>query len=317
MKDNFKNIPIALSAISLGFMGLGTAFVGFNILWVRHIAVLFSVICLGLIFLKYAMHPKVVLEEMKHPVLGSVYPTVCMTLMVIAVYFNDFNHVIGKGTWVFAIVLHFIISIFFFREMFKEFKLDKMIPGWFIPSVGIGVGAVTSGPMNMPLLSDIVFYYALAMFAIITPIMIYRLKKHSKLQGPAKSTIMIFTAPASVCLAGCLATSNMENQILVSILAILTYISIIYSYVLLPQLIREKSLPHLAPLTFPLSIGVIASQRYVKYLGNKNSNLQGICEILLYVQCVVATLVIGYVVIKAICLLFSKFKTVDDKRLSV
>lgn len=43
-KSDFENIPIAIAGISLGFMSISTALVEFDVLWVRHLAVIFSTI---------------------------------------------------------------------------------------------------------------------------------------------------------------------------------------------------------------------------------------------------------------------------------
>ena len=308
-KEKFAEIPIALGAVSLGFMSISTALVDFGISWLRHVAVIFSVICIALIVAKLVLHPKKVVNEIKNPLLGSIYPTVFMTLMVISVYVVQYSQPAAQVLWLFALISHFLLSIVFFVERFKNFKMIDMIPSWFVPTVGIGVAAVTSKPIGLPNIANIVFYYSVALFVIVGSMMVYRVFFMEKLEGPKKATLMIMAAPASICLASYIAISQAPNKTFVVILAVLAYVSIIGTYTLLPNLIKAKMLPALAPLTFPLAIGVIACQRYVKYLGKIGSPLHGVANAFVYVQVIIAVLVIAYVVYQAIQMLIKTFNT--------
>lgn len=306
-KEKIAEIPIALGAVALGFMSISTALVEFDISWVRHVAVIYSVICIALLLMKSVMHPQKVANEIKNPLLGSIYPTIFMTLMVISVYIAQYSQVSAQVLWVFALVSHFLLSLIFFTERFKNFKIVDIIPSWFVPTVGIGVAAVTSKPIGLPSIANIVFYYTVALFIVVGPIIIYRVFFMEKLEGPKKATLMIMAAPANICLASYIAISNEPNKAFITVLAILSYASTIGVFILIPKLIKGKVLPVLAPLTFPLAIGVIASQRYVKYLGKIESPLQALFNSLVYVQVIVSVLVIGYVVYRAIGLLIKIF----------
>lgn len=306
VKSKFEDIPVAIAGISLGFMSISTALLEFNITWVRHLAVVFSVLCIGFLLIKLILHPNKVINEMKHPMVGSIYPTIFMTLMLIAVYLVEINPSIARGLWLGATVLHFITFVMFAICMIKDFKMENMIPSWFIPTVGIGLAVVTSKPMNMPGISRVLFYYSLLAFILMFPIMIYRLVSMEKLVGPKLPTLMIMVAPANICLAAYFAIADKPNAIFVSILAGISYMSLFYGYTILPKLIKLPFSPGLAPLTFPLGISVVASQRYVKYLGKTASPLEGVVRLFLYVQVIIAILVIGYIVVKTTGFLFKK-----------
>lgn len=314
-KNTFEKMPIALAAISLGFMSISTALVDLGISWLRPIAVLFSVVCLFLILVKVIKYPKTVRNELQHPLLGSIYPTIFMTLMVIAVYVVQFSKPAAQILWLFAIISHFLISAVFFIERFKNFKLIDLIPSWFIPTVGMGVASVTSKPMALPQVANIVFYYSLILFVVVGLLMLYRIFAMEKLEGPKRPTLMIMSAPANICLASYIAISESPNKALISALAVVGYITIVWTYLLLPKLIKAKALPALAPLTFPLAIGVIACQRYVKYLGKIGSPLQGMLNAFVYVQIVIALVVILYVVYKSIAFLIESFSNKEELKL--
>lgn len=310
-KSDFENIPIAIAGISLGFMSISTALVEFNVLWVRHLAVIFSTISILMLITKAILHPKKVWSELKNPLAGSIYPTISMTMMLIAVYIVQFNLQLAKILWISAIILHFIIFIIFTINMLKDFRITNMLPSWFISTVGIGLAAVTSKPMEMPYLSKVIFYYSLILFIVLGVIITYRVLFMDKLEGNKKFTLMIMTAPANICLAGYLAVYEEPNVMLLKLLAFLGYLSIICSFILLPKLIKTPFTLSLAPLTFPLGIGVTAAQRYIKYLGNTGSGLEILLRYLLYVQVIVAVVVIGYIIVKTIHVLVKDFILVE------
>ncbi|CEN31068.1 C4-dicarboxylate transporter/malic acid transport protein [[Clostridium] sordellii] len=311
-KSDFQNIPIAIAGISLGFMSISTALVEFNIFWVRHLAVIFSSISILILLMKTFLHPKQVWKELKNPLAGSIYPTISMTIMLIAVYIVKLNLQFAKVLWIGATILHLVIFIMFTVHMLRNFKITNMLPSWFISTVGIGLAAVTSKPMEMTYLSRAIFYYSLILFIVLGIIMTYRLIFMEKLEGNKKFTLMIMTAPANICLAGYLAVYEKPNIVLLQILALLGYASIIYSFILLPRLINTKFTLALAPLTFPLGIGVTAAQRYIKYLNSIGSGIEEILRYILYIQVIVSVAVIGYIVIKTIDLFVKEFILIEN-----
>lgn len=316
VKSNFEDMPVAIAGIALGFMSISTALLEFNVTWVRHIAVIFSILCIGFLLIKLILHPNKVMNEIKHPMAGSIYPTIFMTLMLVAVYLVEINPSIASSLWLGATILHFLTFIMFAVYMIKDFKMENIIPSWFIPTVGIGLAAVTSKPMNMPGISKVLFYYSLIAFIVLFPIMIYRLLSMEKLTGPKVPTLMIMVAPANICLAAYFAIADKPNAMFVSILAAVSYVSLLYGYTILPKLIKLPYSPGLAPLTFPLGISVVASQRYAKYLGKVGSPLESIVRAFLYVQVIIAILVIGYIVIKTVEFLYKKFNTNKSKNVN-
>lgn len=306
-KNKFENLPIALAGISLGFMSIATSLTEFNIIWVRHIAVLFSVLCLLFLLIKLCLYPKKVFYEIKNPTIGAIYPTVFMTLMLISVYLVKINLEIARTLWLISIILHFIIFIIFGINMIKDFNIKNMIPSWFIPTIGIGLAAVTSKPMNMPNISKLIFYYSLVWFIILFPIMIYRILFKEKINGVKEFTLMIMLAPSNICLAGYFAVSDKPNFIFITILASISYIALIYGYAILPKFIKQAFTPACAPITFPLGISVVASQRFVNYMGKIGNPLEYIFKLVLYMQVTISLIVILYVVIKTVGFILKSF----------
>lgn len=300
-KQNIINIPVSIAGISLGFLTIATVWELLGFTYIRHFAVVFASISICLLLLKLILNHKKVISELENPVTGSLYFTTTMTLMAISNYLSNYNLVIAKFIWLTAIVLHIMMFVTFIIFMKKDFKFKKVLPSWFVPAVGICVSVVTGKPMGFDSLTKIIFYYSFTWLLILLPIIIYRVKFYKpEIPMQAKMTLAIFAAPSNLCLAGYLGVFDPSNIILM-VLVPISYMFTLYVYSVLPKLLAESFTLGFAPLTFPLAIGVVATQRYITYLSHIGSTKWiGILTQIFFMQLIIATLVIGYIVYKTL-----------------
>lgn len=309
-KHDFGNIPVAITGISLGFITLGNLWGDFGALWIRAFANLFAAAAVTLMLIKICLHPKKSYEEMQHNLIGSFYPTIAMTLMVFSGFVaRIFGKHMGQFVWLFAIVLFIILAGLFIFAQTHNFHWRHVVPSWFIPTVGIGVAAVSSPAVEMTYVSRSIFYVAFGLYIVMLLAFLYRIARHGKVEEDKRVTLAIIAAPASVCLAGYLAAFSHPKPIFLIILVPLALLSTSYVYTLLPQLLRIPFHPGLAPLTFPLAVGSVAIQRFAKYLDRIDSIWATLFNQLFYIEFFVATLVIGYIVYKLLNLLCHKLHT--------
>ena len=297
-KDIYKNTPIAVSGISLALMSITTAWVGLGSDFFRHFGVFFTCIAIGLLLIKTILHPKDVFNEVKHPFVGSFYPTIAMTLMVVSTYIVQYNKTSAELLWLFGIILHVLLDLIFLFARFKDFKFEYIVPSWYVLTVGLGVGAVTGKAIGFIILSKFTFYYALIWYLILLPIMIYRILIVKNIPKTKETSLMIMGAPANICLAGYIGVFENYNMSLIKFILVLAVLNMLYDYIILPKLLRLKFSPALAPLTFPLCIGAVAMQRYYNLIKDTNSIWSYIVKEAYFFQLLVATLVTGYVVYK-------------------
>lgn len=295
-KDIYKNIPIAASGVSLALMSITTAWVGLGSTFFRHFGVLFSIVSIGLLLTKALLHPKVIISELKHPFIGSFYPTIAMTLMVISTYIVEYSKHTAQALWLFAICLHIVLDLIFFITRIKDFKFEDVVPSWYILTVGLGVGAVTGKPIGFISIAKFTFYYAFIWYLVLLPVMLYRVFKIKNIPKAKETSLMIIGAPANICLAGYLGVFDIKSPLLINFILILAVFNMAYDYFILPRLLRLKFSPALAPLTFPLCIGAVAMQRYYNYLLDTNSPFVGFVREIYFIQLLVATLITGYIV---------------------
>lgn len=300
-KQSIINFPVATSGISLGFLTIATAWESLGFPYIRHFAFVFASISICLLLLKLIFDHKKVIRELKDPVTGGLYFTATMTLMTISNYLSNYNLIIAKFIWLTAIILHIIMFITFILFMKKDFEFKKILPSCFVPTVGICVGVVAGNPMGFDSLMKIIFYYSFTWLLILLPILIYRVKFYkAEIPPQAKMTLAIFAAPSNMCLAGYLGVFE-PSIIILLVLVPISYMLTLYVYNLLPKLLIRPFTLGFAPLTFSLAIGVVATQRYIAYLSHIGSTKWiGILTQIFFIQLIIATLVIGYVVYKTL-----------------
>lgn len=146
--SKLRNLPVAVSGLALGTAGLGNILASEVTPSLRYICAMIALLILLMVAIKKLSHPKVLWNEISHPVAGSFIPAFDMALMVIASIVVKHNQAIGKGMWYLAILFHLFFAISFLYHRYKDFDLNHMLPSWFVPPVGIIVACVTGEAMH-------------------------------------------------------------------------------------------------------------------------------------------------------------------------
>ena len=266
--NKLENYPIGICGTSLGLITIGSAWQLNNIKFFKPVAIIFSIIALALMFLRIVKFPKKILEELKHPVLGSFYPTIDMALMLIAAYFLDVAPKIAETVWLLCVAVHFILFIVFSIFRFKNFKLEDMVPSWFVIWIGVVVACVTSPGMGHDNLARLLFYFGFVLYIITWPIMLYRVYNHKAIEEHKLPTIGVMAAPASLCIVGYTSVFTVINPVILWVLVIISFINLIIVYSYIIGFIKKGFAPTYAALTFPLAISVMAAYKVSKYLGS-------------------------------------------------
>ncbi|MGL6063965.1 MAG: TDT family transporter [Fusobacteriaceae bacterium] len=272
LKNYFKYLPVALTGLALGVSGVsGAVAVVFNpkALYIGNVI---SLMLLFPIIIKNILHFDIFKEELKHPTLGSFIPTLDMALMNFSVVLYGFSAVLGKGLWLFCIVLHLIFGVSFIYHRFRSWDIKHMVPSWFVPPIGIVVASVNSSVMNMPQLSQMIFYIGFVFYILMLPMMLYRVIFVEKIDDARLPTFAIMAAPPNLCLAGYLVAFKTPNPSMVGFLFPLAIFMTGLLYISIVKIIKLKFTPVYASFTFPLAIGSTAILKYSKYIGSIDEN---------------------------------------------
>lgn len=257
MNELLKKYPVPASGLMLGLAAAGNLLQTYGNLY-RNIFGIISSILLVLMLVKILMQPKSVAESLRTPVIGSVFPTFSMSIMILSTYLKPYASSAAYIMWAVGFVMHIILILWFTKKFVFHFKIKQVFPSWFIVYVGIVVASVTGPSYNMVIAGQLAFWFGLATYLILLPVIIYRVFRTKEIPEQALPTIAIFSAPASLLLAGYMNSFQVKSMLLVWFLVSLSLIMYAIVLIMLPKLLRLKFYPSYSSFTFPLIISGIA-----------------------------------------------------------
>ncbi|WP_348943698.1 TDT family transporter [Chitinibacter sp. FCG-7] len=263
LSQQLRQLPTALGGLALGIGGLGMCLDSALQAQgrIETATMLLSALLLLLLCGRFALHFDTLKTDLKHPVVGSVAPTFAMALMVVSHGIALYLLTCGLLVWLAAIGVHVFFLVKFIRYRRRDFSLQHMVPSWFVPPVGIAVAAVTwsgeAGSWSHGI-AWACMAFALACYALMMPLMFYRLIFRDTIPRGAQPTIAILAAPASLTLAAYLRVAITPQPLLVIVMLGLAITMTLIVYAAFIHLLRLPFSPGYAALTFPMAIGATA-----------------------------------------------------------
>ena len=265
----FRYVPTAQAALALAFTGIGLAWSLFlpdsaNI--IRGVCAFIGVCLLIPVILKYVFNPQLFIQDLRHPLDGSLMAPMTMTLLVLSDYLSSIHVEIARLLWYPALFLHFIMLVLFFSFQFQKFRLINLYPSWFLYPVG-----AISGTLAGPQLGHTDFALAMTEICITTyfimlPVVLYRLCFSGRLPRPARPTLAIMAAPVNLSLTAYLLNVEQPDPILTGALAGVGITMTILVYLCYFDLLKQKFQPSLAAVTFPSVISAVAIDHLTTWL---------------------------------------------------
>lgn len=256
MQDFIKRVPIPTSGLALGLAALGNLLQP-NTDEIRIICGLLATALIALVALKSLMYPHMLREDMHNPVLASVSATFMMTLMQLSCYIAPTSQTLGAILWLLAVSAHLTLMICFSIRFFRNLKLDQVFPTYFICYVGIIVASVTSPQFGFEPFAYALFWFGFACFIPLFILITIRYVKHPVPEA-TRPLFCIYSAPASLSIAGYLAVEPNPNLLFVACLLIAAQVLFIIVLVKLPKFLSLGFYPSFAAMTFPFVITATA-----------------------------------------------------------
>lgn len=283
--------PTPFAGVSLGVIGI-SAFWG-----AIDIGAIIAACLLLPIIIKFISHPKLLVQDLKHPTVGSVIPTMAMSMMLMSQAIRLFLPITAITLWLIAVILHIIFFSVFTYHRLRDWKIDHVVPSWFVPPIGIVVACLTVPTQSLTPLAHILLYFGIISYTIMLPLVIYRLSLGSKIEDARKPTLAILAAPASLTLAGYFAIVASPNMLLVLILFSIAIVMTISVYIMLFHMLRLSFSPAFAAFTFPLAISATAMMKMSQWTITQVSlyHYAKYFHAIALIEGVLATLVISYV----------------------
>ncbi|MGL5521881.1 MAG: hypothetical protein ACRDAW_01250 [Metamycoplasmataceae bacterium] len=245
--------------------------------------------------------------------------------------------IIGAIIWYIAVLGHFVIlsSFLYFVVRKHKVKEEPIYASWFIPPVGIIVSClvVPFFPTQLipTILFQIIWFFGFSLYLIAFPLITFKLLFNKNKQEWTLPSIGIFAAPANLSLSGFVSCfigikdgSNQYTPLLnyydmtfvYNIIIVLTFLAITSTfvvYLILPKILLMKFNPTFASLTFPLAVGATSTSLVTKVIFSAMGQnpyliqLHLTISIISYIELIMATLIISYVLVRYLMLLYSIF----------
>lgn len=258
-----RHLPTPLAGLALGIGGLGMCLDAVLRAQgrIETVSAALALLLLLALCVRVALHPDTLKADLKHPVVGSVAPTFAMALMVVSHGISLYWPQLGSAVWLLAIAIHVYFLVAFIRYRRRDFSLHHMVPSWFVPPVGIAVAAVAWTGEFGSFTHGVAWAcmaFALLCYAVMMPLMFYRIMFRESIPVGAQPTIAILAAPASLTLAAYLRVSPTPYPLLVIIMLGLAITMTLIVYGAFIHLLRLPFSPGYAAFTFPMAIGATA-----------------------------------------------------------
>ena len=292
--------PTPMAGLALGIASLGWCWENVIPLngYGQWLSAAVASVLLVILAIKFLFHNHMLREELAHPVAGSVVPTFAMGVMVVSNSVGQFYPVVGDTIWLIAVALHVVFLVSFVCHRVKGFELHQLVPGWFVPPVGI-IAAGLSFSGN-PILEPIAYFtliFGMVSQAIMLPIMINRFIFTHEIPDAAKPTIAIMAAPVSVSLAGYLTVVSSPSPVIIALLFGIAVLMTVIIYLALFKLLRLPFSPGFAAFTFPTVIGATALFKTADWMAKSNLAAHYVQQVtdMAMLELLVATVVVSYV----------------------
>ena len=311
MSERIKRLPIPAVATCLSALTMANVYGGLGFIWLRWLVMACgSLLILAFIF-KIVRWPGVSLEEYALTIPCSLYGSFCMCLMVLGSFYYEMGFGPGKIIWIIGVALHFVqIIIFTVRHTFGKVIAGRdfipMMPSWYVTYNGWMVACVTGGAMNAGPILKVITIYGCIIYVVLLPFMIWRLL-NVEIKAAAYHTMAVLLAPCSLCVVSLINVYGSPNPALLSFMYICVLASLAFILFKLPDFFSFAFYPGFAGLTFPMAIGVVATQKMAGYLTEHGSEGLGFaCTQLAGLQIWVTSMLVGYVVLMLLRMMLKK-----------
>ncbi len=286
MKIKRREPLLVQSGLVLGLLAIGNL-VGS---WSQILRYFFSGLAvLFFIHLIFGMvsYRKLVRNQLRDPLIASVFPTFFMQGMLISSYLASWTFLgawtmfLASFLWWISLVGLILLMVYYICSFVIPFKWENIYPSWTVLFVGIGVAPLTIFVSHQYWLGQIIFWYCLLASILVLPIVFYKTFKI----GLAEATLpnmMTICAPISLITAAYVASFPNPNNLLLLFLIILgqaLYFFILYQP---PTLFRRSFSAGFSAFTFPLVISATALKAFLLHF---NIGITGqifyVCEVLI------------------------------------
>lgn len=294
-----KKYPIPIAGLILSMFALGNLLQSYSANLRFAIGAVASVLYFVYLLKVLVLNCKMK-TELENPVVASVFLTFTMATILMSTYIIPINITIAKFIWYLGIFGHIALILWFSSKFLLNFNIKKVFPSWYIVYVGIAVASVTAPAFKNLFVGQIAFWFSFIGYFVLVGVVCYRVFVIKEIPDPAKPTLVILSAPASLLLAGYINSFPEKQNYMLILLAVFSITFYIIALSFMPKLLKLKFSPAYSSFTFPLVISAISTKLLNGYLKGSVAGL----GILVKIQEVIAVIVVLFVLINYLIFLF-------------
>lgn len=293
--SRLAHFPVTFFAIVMGLMGLTLALHAgapsmpmlenaSSLVLLMGAAVM---IIIAMIYVAKALrHTGMVIEEWHHPVKLAFFPTISISLLLLATATYPHNAAFAEWIWLAGVAGQGVLTIAVISGWIshRSFQVGHLTPAWFIPAVGNVIVPVLGARMGYIETSWLFFSGGMLFWIVLLTLVMNRLIFHDPIVARLFPTMVILIAPPSVAF---LAYVSMTGEV-DGFARILLYAGYIFAALVVAQVPRLVKLPFALSwwaLSFPIAALAIASFRFAQLDGSRTHEQIGF--LLLLILCAV------------------------------
>lgn len=273
------HFPVSFFSVAMGLLGLvlalraaapflgWTAVLAEGVLWVT-IAV-FAVIA-AVYFAKLLRHPGAVIAEWQHPVTLAFFPTMTISLLLLATALRLDIPALAEPLWIAGVAGQGVLTIAVVTGWIshRSFEVGHVTPAWFIPAVGNVIVPIAGARMGYIEISWLFFSVGMLFWGVLLSMIMNRLVFHDPIPARLFPTMVILIAPPSVAFVAYVAMMGVID----GFARALIYIGYMFAALVLAQLPRLVRIPFAISwwaLSFPLAALAMASFLFARLEGTQ------------------------------------------------
>ena len=278
VREFAEGIPIPVCGLALGLASLDRYLSSNYGSYQYGIFAAISTILVLLFVLKMTVGREAFRKDIESPILFGVLPTFPMTLMILSTYIVDTLEMVAQMLWIVSLASMFVMMFLFLRRFLVGFRIKNVFPSWFVMFIGCVVASVTSVAIGFADIGKTVFIFGVVAYAVLLPLISYRVLIKKGIPEQAMPNLAIFTAPPNLLLVGYLAAFGTDaNETVVLIWAVFGIISYFMVLAYLPFMMRRKFYVSYGAFTFPLVISMMSINSIGEFF-DLSGGLYGILE---------------------------------------
>jgi len=276
--SRLEHLPVTFFAVLMGLFGLALALhaAAGTYDWAEGPAravLWFGLACfvaIGAVYLlKAVRHPRAVVAEWHHPVKLAFFPTITISLLLMATAIHGYRPDLAEPVWIVGMLGQGVLTIAVISGWIshRAFEVGHLTPAWFIPAVGNVIVPLAGAQMGWMEVSWLFFSAGMIFWLILLVLVFNRLIFHAPIPARLFPTLVILIAPPAVAFASYLRLTGGVDPF-AHLLLNSAYVFAALVLVQVPKLLRLPFALSWWALSFPLAALSVASFLYGREAGS-------------------------------------------------